>query len=52
MKALDLRLEAEEMDEIERALLDIPVPPGPVYGVEREMDGPHGAIMRYNLNEK
>ena len=52
VEALDLRLEAEEMDEIERALLDIPVPPGPVYGVEREMDGPHGAIMRYNLSEK
>ena len=27
-----------------------PAPPGPVYGLERVVDGPHGAIMRYNLN--
>jgi hypothetical protein len=26
-------------------------PGGPVYGLERKMDGPHGRIMRYNLNQ-
>jgi aryl-alcohol dehydrogenase-like predicted oxidoreductase len=25
-------------------------PPGPVYGLERIREGPHGTIMRYNLN--
>jgi hypothetical protein len=30
----------------------MPVVPGPVYGMERMIDGPHGAIMRYNLNRE
>jgi hypothetical protein len=25
-------------------------PAGPVYDLERDKNGPHGAIMRYNLN--
>ena len=51
IKALALTLEDDEMAEIETALWDIPIPPGPVYGLERDKDGPHGAIMRYNLND-
>lgn len=52
MKALDLHLDSEDVEEIGSALENTKIPPGPVYGLEREMDGPHGAIMRYNLNEK
>jgi len=51
MKALELTLKAEEMAEIEAVLWGIPMPPGPVYGLERDRDGPHGAIMRYDLND-
>ena len=52
MRALDLKLGTEDVEELAATLGEIPAPPGPVYGLERDMDGPHGAIMRYNLNEK
>jgi aryl-alcohol dehydrogenase-like predicted oxidoreductase len=46
-----------ELDEKDRNILDPAMakatgPAGPVYGFERVMDGPHGRIMRYNLNQE
>jgi aryl-alcohol dehydrogenase-like predicted oxidoreductase len=52
LRALDLKLRDEDFREIDATLSNIPVPPGPVYGLERDREGPHGAIMRYDLNEK
>jgi aryl-alcohol dehydrogenase-like predicted oxidoreductase len=50
IKALALELEDEDTEEIHAALELTKIPPGPVYGLERDREGPHGRIMRYNLN--
>jgi len=52
LSSLDRTLPAGTWEDLEAILADTPPPPGPVYGLERVMDGPHGAIMRYNLNEE
>jgi aryl-alcohol dehydrogenase-like predicted oxidoreductase len=52
LAALDVRLDTTATDDMEDILSEIPMPPGPVYGLERIVDGPHGAIMRYNLNRE
>lgn len=36
---------------LQAAMAEATGPGGPVYGLERDMDGPHGRIMRYNLNQ-
>ena len=51
LSVFDLSLEEEDRKTIEDALEEARGPMGPVYGLEREMDGPHGRIMRYNLNQ-
>ena len=48
--ALEMKWDEETKAALDAALATVPAPPGPVYGVERVIDGPHGAIMRYNLN--
>ena len=50
--ALEMTWNAEAKAALDAVLDTTPVPPGPVYGVERVVDGPHGAIMRYNLNRE
>lgn len=45
-----LRLSRADIDEIETVLAARRGPPGEVYALERDRDGPHGAIMKYNLN--
>ena len=52
LEALDQTLEEGVWEPLAAVLAETPLPPGPVYGLERVMDGPHGAIMRYNLNEE
>ncbi len=52
LSALDLAWEPQARAALDAVLAATPVPPGPVYGVERIVDGPHGAIMRYNLNQE
>jgi aryl-alcohol dehydrogenase-like predicted oxidoreductase len=49
---LEMTWEAETKAALDGVLAATPVLPGPVYGVERVVDGPHGAIMRYNLNRE
>jgi len=51
LKALGLSL-----DDADRAVIDgvrsrASGPTGPVYGLERDKDGRHGRIMKYNLND-
>jgi aryl-alcohol dehydrogenase-like predicted oxidoreductase len=47
------KLALDEVDRgiIEAALQKVDGPEGPVYGLERKREGPHGRIMRYNLNK-
>jgi len=50
LAALDRPGSPDAWKALEAVLADTPNPPGPVYGLERIREGPHGAIMKYNLN--
>ena len=50
LDTLRVRLSARERATIERLLVDLPGPPGDIYGLERNPDGRHAAIMRMDLN--
>jgi aryl-alcohol dehydrogenase-like predicted oxidoreductase len=52
LAALDRTVPPGAWSPLEAVLAETPAPPGPVYGLERDRNGPHGAIMRYNLNEE
>jgi aryl-alcohol dehydrogenase-like predicted oxidoreductase len=45
-----LQLTADDHAAIDAFLAETPVPPGDVYELERDREGRHGRIMRYNLN--
>ena len=47
---LSFTLGAEDVERITNWAADKPGPPGDVFDVERDRDGPHGQIMKYNLN--
>jgi len=44
------QLHSEEMEAIHQLASAAAGPAGDVYALERDKDGPHGSIMRYNLN--
>jgi len=44
------QLDQEDLENINNLLDQSKGPNGPVYELERDKDGKHGAIMRYNLN--
>lgn len=48
--ALTLRLDATDHAALAGPLAGLAVPPGDVYELERDRQGRHGRIMRYNLN--
>lgn len=49
-EAFDVHLDASEHQRI-RAIIDAaPGPPGDVFELERDREGPHGRIMKYDLN--
>lgn len=48
--AFSLSLTAEDHDRIRRLTDAAPGPPGDVFELERDRDGPHGRIMKYDLN--
>ncbi len=50
LHALELRLTDEDRAEIETVRSRARGPLGPVYGLERDISGRHGLIMKYNLN--
>ncbi len=50
-RALNLRLDAADHARIRRHTDGAPGPLGDVFGLERDRDGPHGRIMRYDLND-
>jgi diketogulonate reductase-like aldo/keto reductase len=45
------QLDAEDMGAIRSIVDRSEGPKGPVYDLERDKEGKHGRIMRYNLNE-
>jgi aryl-alcohol dehydrogenase-like predicted oxidoreductase len=49
-RAATLALTAADHAAIDAVLAGQPVPPGDVYSLERDREGRHGRIMRYNLN--
>ena len=49
-KNLDTPLSKGATERIERILAALTPVPGEVYALERDREGPHGRIMRYNLN--
>ncbi len=46
------QLKEKEMEEIHSLQLQGKGPKGPFYELERNKDGKHGSIMRYNLNQE
>ena len=44
-------LDAEDLGRIEKMVAASKGPKGPVYELERDKEGKHGRIMKYNLNE-
>lgn len=49
-KLAGLELSAEDIEKIRAAITQGSVVPGDVYDIERDRDGRHGQIMKYNLN--
>ena len=49
-QTLALQLDGDDLATIDAVLRRRLGPHGDVFGLERDPDGPHGAIMRYNLN--
>jgi aryl-alcohol dehydrogenase-like predicted oxidoreductase len=50
-KIAQFQLDAEDMGAIRSIVDRSEGPKGPVYDLERDKEGKHGRIMRYNLNE-
>ncbi|WP_425038352.1 aldo/keto reductase [Primorskyibacter sp. S187A] len=52
LEVFDVRLDPEDYATIDAILAKAPGPQGPVFGLERDRNGRHGRIMKYNLNTK
>lgn len=50
-KLAGLKLDISEIEKIQSVIQAGPGVPGDVYDIERDKDGPHGRIMKYNLNQ-
>ncbi len=51
LRAFEIELTAQDRREIEAVRGRSAGPRGPVYGLERDVAGRHGRIMKYNLNK-
>ncbi len=51
LKLETFQLDRWDLRQIENVLSRAKGPSGPVFGLERDREGPHGRIMKYNLNE-
>lgn len=51
-KLFSFRLDEQDHSAIQKIISLSTGPSGPVYGLERDREGRHGSIMKYNLNEK
>lgn len=52
LQAFAFKLDQQDLILIENILSQRKGPPGDVFDIERIKDGPHGSIMRYNLNQQ
>lgn len=50
LRCLEFSLDADEHARIRRLTDAAPGPPGDVFALERDRSGPHGRIMKYDLN--
>ncbi|MGG5889054.1 aldo/keto reductase [Falsiroseomonas sp. HC035] len=50
LTAFDFALDAEDHAALDAVLAQAPGPAGDTYALERDRDGPHGRIMKYDLN--
>ncbi|NNF36538.1 MAG: aldo/keto reductase [Saprospiraceae bacterium] len=51
LKVSSIKLDHDDRKELQKLKQDSKGPSGPFYALERIKDGPHGRIMKYNLNE-
>ncbi|MEJ8814564.1 aldo/keto reductase [Variovorax ureilyticus] len=51
LKVLDLQLDADDLAALDAVLSQRRPPSGDVYAVERDIEGRHGSVMKYNLND-
>jgi len=51
LKLDDFQLDRWDLQQIENILSRAQGPSGPVFGLERDREGAHGRIMKYNLNK-
>ena len=52
LNVFELSLDGDDRQAIQASLDRAVGPNGPVYALERDRKGPHGQIMRYNLNQE
>lgn len=52
LQVFQCALDADDRQAIDAVLAQRQGPAGPVYGLERDRNGPHGRIMKYNLNKQ
>jgi len=52
LEVFGFALDTEDRAAIQKILDKAPGPQGPVFGLERDRNGRHGRIMKYNLNTK
>ena len=50
-KLAGLKLDPSDVEKIQSIIQAGPGVPGDVYDIERDKDGRHGRIMKYNLNQ-
>ncbi len=51
LRVFDVKLDEKDYADIEVIMEQRKGPSGDVFDLERVKDGPHGTIMRYNLND-
>jgi aryl-alcohol dehydrogenase-like predicted oxidoreductase len=51
LQVFRFRLDAQDLDALEALLSQCRGPQGDTYALERDREGPHGRIMKYNLNK-
>jgi diketogulonate reductase-like aldo/keto reductase len=52
LEVFQFELDAEDLSRIAALLQTAPGPQGDVFGLERDRNGRHGRIMKYNLNTR
>ena len=51
LKVLDLQLDGADLDTLDSVLSQRKAPSGDIYAAERDIEGRHGRIMKYDLND-